>query len=99
MVVDRYQEGENIFIKVLANGGDHLRFTFADECWLEVEDAADDEIYGDLNHASDIVDIYGRAPFKILIGRAQSVTLMFNDRPVSLVPHILNDTAKLVVGN
>ena len=30
---------------------------------------------------------------------AQSVTLQFNDQPVSLVPNISNDTAQLVVGN
>lgn len=96
---DRYQEGEHQIITVLANGEDHLRFTFVDECWLEVEDAEGNALYGDLNHASDIVDIYGQAPFKILIGRAQSVTLLFNDQPFDLVPHIENDTSKLVVGN
>lgn len=97
--VERYQEGEYNVISVRAFGEDHLRFTFVDECWLEVEDAKEDVIYADLHHASDVVEIYGQAPFKILIGRAQSVTLLFNDRPYSLVPHILNDTAQLVVGD
>ena len=97
--IERYQDGEYRVISVLADGEDHLKFTFVDECWLEVEDVEEFVVYADLNHAGDIVDIYGQAPFRILIGRAQSVTLLFNDQPFSLVPHILNDTAKLVVGN
>jgi len=98
VTVERFQEGEYSIIRVHANGEDHLRFTFIDECWLEVTDAQDD-VYADLNHAGDVVDIYGKTPFNILIGRAQAVTLLYNDQPFSLVPHISNDTAKLVVGN
>ena len=97
--IERSQEGEFRVVSVLADGEDHLRFNFVDECWLEVADAEEYVVYADLNHASDIVDIYGQAPFKILIGRAQSVTLFFNDQPYSLVPHISNDTAKLVLGD
>jgi cytoskeleton protein RodZ len=99
VTIERYEDGEYRIINVAADGEDHLQFTFVDECWLEVEDARDNPIYMDLNHANDIVDIYAQAPFKILIGHAQSVTLQFNDQPVSLVPNISNDTAQLVVGN
>lgn len=97
--IERYQEGGYTVISVRSFGEDHLQFTFVDECWLEVEDAGQDVIYADLHHAGDVVEIYGQAPFRILIGRAQSVILLFNDQPYSLVPHILNGTAKLVVGN
>ena len=84
-------------IRVSAGGDDHLQFVFTDECWLEVTDAAGELVYGDLNHDQDILDLYGVAPFKILVGKVSAVTVTFNDRAVGFSGVTFNNTAKLVV--
>lgn len=96
--VERRTEAGHQFIRLAAGGEDHIEFNFNGECWLEIADATGQSIYGDLNQKGDVINVFGMAPFRILVGRAQSVTIRYNDRDVNLVPHILNDTAKLVLG-
>lgn len=96
--IERRIEAGHRFIRLAAGGEDHIEFNFNGECWLEIADATGQSIYGDLNQKGDVINVFGMAPFRVLVGRAQSVTIRYNDRDVNLVPHILNDTAKLVLG-
>jgi cytoskeleton protein RodZ len=97
--------GKNITIErtddlilVSAGGSDELRFAFSDECWVEIEDADGDAIYGDLNRAGDELVVTGVAPFEVLFGKAPAVTMLFNGEKFDLAPHTTAvDTAKVRV--
>ncbi len=95
--ISRHEEGEWRVVTVSANGEDHLKFTFTDDCWLEVVDALGTPVYGDLNHERERLSVFGNAPFKVLIGRVSAVTVSLNEKPVDLQAYAFNDTAKLVI--
>ena len=72
------------YIELDAGGFDEIEVTFSDECWLEIEDADGEPIYGDLNKAGDVLRVYGIAPFRMLFGRADSVSVLFNGDEVDI---------------
>ncbi len=86
-------------ITVDANGVDEIEVTFSDECWLEIEDANSESIYGDLNRSGDVLRVSGTAPFTLLLGRAPAVTILFNGEEIDISRSITsNDTAKVILG-
>lgn len=87
------------FISVDAGGESELHFTFEDECWIEVEDADGEAIFGDLGRAGDDLTVSGKAPFEVLFGNAPAVTMNFNGERVNLSSRTTADnTAKVRVG-
>lgn len=96
--VDRTTDGERSYITVDAGGFDQLELGFTEQCWVEVEDAEQGRIYNDLNREGDVLTLYGSAPFKLLLGKATAVEMIYNGRPFNLDPYIAPDrTAKLTV--
>jgi cytoskeleton protein RodZ len=84
-------------ISVQAGGDDHLRIVFTDDCWLEIEDGFGNLVYGDLNHDQEILDLFGVAPFKLLVGKVSAVTVTYNGQALKLEGNRFNDTAKLTI--
>ena len=98
--VERTTDGTRRFITVNAGGPDKLALSFKDECWVEIADNQLGSIYYDLNQANDVLTIYGTAPFKVLLGKATGVEMIYNGGPVELEPFIGPDrVAKLTVPN
>ena len=98
--VERTTDGTRRFITVNAGGPDKLALSFKDECWVEIADNQFGSIYYDLNQANDVLTIYGTAPFKVLLGKATGVEMIYNGGPVELEPFIGPDrAAKLTVPN
>jgi len=95
---ERTSDGERSYITVDAGGFDQVELSFADECWVEVEDDARGLVYNDLNGEGDVLTVYGTAPFEILLGKATGVEMIYNGRPFDVGPYISqNKTAKLTV--
>ena len=86
--------GSSIFLT--SSGNDELEIIFADECWTEIEESRLGLIYNDLNLAGDRLVLKGESPFKVLLGKASSVEMIYNGASVDIAPYIaLDDTAKL----
>jgi len=97
---ERTTDGTRSFVTVDASGFDQLELSFNDECWVEIEDNQFGLIYNDLNRANEILTIYGTAPFKVLLGKATGVEMIYNGRPFELERFIGRDrTAKLTVSD
>jgi cytoskeleton protein RodZ len=79
-------------------GEDLIRFTFNDECWVEVKTLGGENLYSDLNRAGRTLMLQGRGPFRILLGYAPGVELEFNGEPVPLARYTRNNVASLVLG-
>ena len=96
--IERNHNGDLNHISVDAGGFDQLDFTFADECWVEVHDGRHGLVYHDLNRENDVLTVYGTLPFKLLLGKATSVEMIYNGRPFDLEPYIGQDQiAKLTI--
>lgn len=65
---------------------DTLEFSFSEDCWVNVEDATGRVLIAQLKRKGDNLQLFGRAPFNILLGNARAVTLMANGRLVSTEP-------------
>ena len=97
---ERTTDGARSFITVDASGFDQLELSFKDECWVEIADNQFGLIYNDLHQVNDVLTIYGTAPFKVLLGKATGVEMIYNGRPLELESFISRDrTAKLTVPN
>ena len=87
-------------IEVDAGGPDRLSLAFSAACWVEVEDANQTLIYGDLSRAGDVLEIHGEAPMTVLLGNAPAVVMSFNQRRIDLAPETTRDlTARVVIEN
>ena len=73
-------------------------FTFTEECWVQVEDAAGGILYSDLNYAGSTLELTGGGPFEVQLGYAPGVELEFNGETVALNPYTRNNVAKFVLG-
>ena len=94
--ITRVRQGAASLITVSTAGDDTLEINFTDECWVEVSNAAGDQIYGDLNRAGDTLVVVGRAPFEVLFGKAPAAQLVFNGQGISLDRYTADDlTAKI----
>lgn len=82
--IERVRDGDTHYITVYAGGEQEMEFVFTDECWVEIEDANGEKIYGDLNRAGDVMTVYGSAPFDVLFGRAPAVRMSYEGQSVDL---------------
>lgn len=97
--IQRSIEDGKEYIIVNAGGEDHIEFLFLGKCWVEVEDGEGYSIYGDLNGEKEILNIYGIAPFKVLLGRATEVKMSYNGEDVDLLEYADNDqTTEIELG-
>jgi cytoskeleton protein RodZ len=93
-------DGTRRFVTVDASGPDKLELLFSDECWVEIEDNQFGLIYNDLNQSNDVLTIYGTGPFKVLLGKATGVEMIYNGRQFELEPFVGRDrTAKIILPN
>ena len=84
--------------RITNNGNDRLKFSFTQECWVEIKDAQGASLYSDLSQSGDTLELVGRPPFHILLGNAPAVTMAFNGERVALSPHTRNNVGTLVLG-
>ena len=85
-------------IFVTTEGSDELKMVFRGECWAEVDEEKLGRIYNDLNVDGDELTIRGQGPFRVLLGKARSVDIIYNGKSVDLEPYIARDqTAKITL--
>ena len=74
--------------KLVENEGEGaLSFMFTGKSWVEVKDAEGKKIFSQTNPDNTEKKIYGTPPFYLTIGNAANVKLVYNDRPVDLIPY------------
>jgi cytoskeleton protein RodZ len=71
----------------LAAGMHRLVIQCEDEAWIEVKDANDRPLVSSLNPKGAERVVQARGPLTLVIGNAQHVRVLDNDRPVDLAPH------------
>lgn len=79
-------------------GEDRIRLEFTADCWVEVTDASNLNLYGDLGRAGESLELIGASPFRILLGYAPGVVLAYNGEPVPLAGYTRNNVAALWLG-
>lgn len=78
-------------------GSATLGFTFSGDSWVEVADSGGKTILSRRFKAGDTEEVFGRAPFSVVIGVAKSTRMAFNGREFDLDPHTRGAVARVTV--
>jgi len=74
-----------------------LHFTFKGASWVEVRDRTGAALLSQTQPAGSERTLEGVPPFSLVIGNAQAVLLTYGDKPVDLVPHMINTVARMTL--
>ncbi|WP_338589353.1 RodZ domain-containing protein [Shewanella khirikhana] len=67
-----------------AAGQASVELALSADCWIQVKDATGKVLLADLRKAGQAVSLRGKAPFKLILGAPQAVTVTFNGEAVGL---------------
>lgn len=76
---------------------DALALSFTEECWVEVTDASGKALIARLATSEDNLQLFGQAPFEVILGNAPVASVAFNGQAVS-VPTRGRKFMRLTVG-
>lgn len=74
-----------------------LVFSLKGDCWIKVTDATGKILTSGLKQANETVNLLGKAPFSVLLGAPQSVTVSLNDQTVNLESFPSGKVARLTI--
>jgi cytoskeleton protein RodZ len=83
---------------VASTGPDTLVLTVTADSWIEIFDTNSQRVYFDLGRRGDRLTLYGTAPFEILLGFAQGVSIEFNGDPIEQAPFTRSGVARFTLG-
>lgn len=81
-----------------STGPDTLEIRLTADSWIEIFDANEQPVYFDLGRTGDRLTLHGTAPFDILLGFAQGVSIEFNGETVDPSPYTRAGVARFSLG-
>jgi cytoskeleton protein RodZ len=70
---------------------------FADDSWVEITDGDGKVLMAQLNPGGSRRVVSGHPPLSLVIGNAAAVRVVYNDRPVDLVPYVKVEVARFTL--
>jgi len=70
------------------SGQDTLSLHFTRESWVSVYDHNDNRLFYGLTRPDQTVELQGPGPLRVLLGRPQGVTVLYDGKPLDLSPYI-----------
>ncbi|HEY8119214.1 MAG TPA: RodZ domain-containing protein [Methylophilaceae bacterium] len=74
-----------------------LKFIFSDHTWVSVTDKDNKEIFNKTKAAGSMDSVEGQPPLKVVIGNVAGSQLLYNDKPVDLVPYTKLNVAHITL--
>ncbi|EHN70851.1 MULTISPECIES: RodZ domain-containing protein [Aliivibrio] len=71
--------------------------TFSSDCWLQVQDASNNRLYSGVKKSNQTLKLTGKAPYKLVIGAPNAVTLTYKGKPVDLSAYPAGKVARLTL--
>ena len=75
----------------------HLAITTSADTWVEISDAAGEQLELDLIRAGSSREYDGQAPFDVMVGRASAVVLSMDGKDVNLGPYTRGNVARMTL--
>jgi cytoskeleton protein RodZ len=75
-----------------------LKLSFTGECWVEVTNSESKVLVSKVMRAQDSLELSSELPLKLLLGRAEFATVIFNNQQVDLSPFTQGNVARLTLG-
>lgn len=83
--------------QVASGGWRRIVLRFERESWVEITSGTGKLLVSHLHPGGSERVVVGVPPFSVVIGNAQHVQLVYNDRPVDLMPHVKVEVARLTL--
>jgi cytoskeleton protein RodZ len=74
-----------------------LKFILTQNAWIEVRDGTGSRLIARDVSSGEPVEVKGVGPFKLVLGNAAHVSLLYNDHPIDLRPFIGEKVARLTL--
>lgn len=91
---DGKEEVHSTIITTSNEGPDSLVLSLTMDCWIEIADALENRIYIGLANAGQTLTLKGTAPFDMLLGVIQGVSIEFNGEPFDTKPFATTGIAR-----
>lgn len=79
-------------------GPDRILIRLSADSWIEIFDAGGEKVYLSLARSGDVLSLSGTAPFSVLLGFAQGVSLELNGKPFDPAPYSRSGIARFTLG-
>ncbi|MDC9725421.1 MAG: DUF4115 domain-containing protein [Gammaproteobacteria bacterium] len=100
MVEDKVRENDLLVdTMAVALQETHIALQFSQDCWVKVSDTDTQVLINKLMKANTRLELTGKPPLSLSLGRASAVNLKVNDKEFDLSSYIQGDVAKFTVGN
>ena len=76
---------------------DLLVLTFIDECWVKVSDTTGKVLFAEAKLKGDNLQLFGEAPFEVMLGNARAVDVTLNGQPFAIHPSPSRKTLRVTV--
>ena len=80
-------------------GPDTIYLKLNADCWIEIIDRFNNQVYQDLARTGEEIRLTGTAPFQVELGNAQGVILEFNNKPFDPAPVTTRGIARFTLGD
>lgn len=80
-------------------GPDTIYLKLNADCWIEIHDQFNNEVYRDLARTGVEILLRGYAPFQVKLGNAQGVIVEFNNEPFDPAPFTTKGIARFTLGD
>lgn len=83
--------------QVVATSPESIHMTFSEQTWVSVTDASGKQVFNKTKAADTEDTADGTPPFKIVIGNAAGVQMLYNDQPVDVTSHAKTNVARFTL--
>ncbi|AUW02914.1 cytoskeleton protein RodZ [Vibrio campbellii] len=96
-VIEDAQEAEEPAAPVVPEGMTLLTMKFKADCWIQVKDANGKTLVSGTHKPGQDVELAGKAPFKVILGAPEGVTMTFASEPVDLSGYTSGKVARFTL--
>ena len=96
-VIEDAQETEEPAAPVVPEGMTLLTMKFKADCWIQVKDANGKTLVSGTRKPGQDVELAGKAPFKVILGAPEGVTMTFASEPVDLSGYTSGKVARFTL--
>ncbi|WP_133151422.1 RodZ domain-containing protein, partial [Vibrio lentus] len=87
-------ESEIVTPEPVAN---ELVMQFSADCWIQVKDAAGKTLSTGIKKAGQTLNLSGTAPYKVILGAPEGVSMTFASEPVDLSGYTSGKVARITL--
>ncbi|MFV8457085.1 cytoskeleton protein RodZ [Vibrio owensii] len=96
-VIEDAKETEEPAASVVPEGMTLLTMKFKADCWIQVKDANGKTLVSGTRKPGQDVELAGKAPFKVILGAPEGVTMTFASEPVDLSGYTSGKVARFTL--